>query len=249
MKNLPLNASQNDKRTMSSVEIAELTGKRHKNVIRDVEVMFSGLEEDPSNYLGAYVDSSNRPQPCFNLPRMETEILITGYDVKRRAAVIRRWHALESGSVSPSGNLPANIATQLTAMVSMVERQEEQLAKLTEQNAENAKQNAEAARMQRTATVKTTDEVLKAVDHVERMVRPKRTMIRCMGMSFDDFMRDLSNVLYDNPMTMDQLVNRFRPTKSEVDRMEIIANLHEAYSLGYISPIGGGKCSFKWNEV
>ncbi|MGO0308780.1 hypothetical protein ACTL6P_19695 [Endozoicomonas acroporae] len=35
------------------------------------------------------------------MPRFECEVLITGYDVKRRAAVIERWHDLESGKATP----------------------------------------------------------------------------------------------------------------------------------------------------
>ncbi|HIB1651808.1 TPA: transcriptional regulator, partial [Salmonella enterica subsp. enterica serovar Muenchen] len=37
----------------------------------------------------------------FLLDRRHTEILITGYDVKRRAAVIDRWFSLESGEAQP----------------------------------------------------------------------------------------------------------------------------------------------------
>ena len=38
----------------------------------------------------------------FLLDRYHTEVLITGYDVKRRAAVIKRWFDLESGAATPA---------------------------------------------------------------------------------------------------------------------------------------------------
>ncbi len=86
---------------MSSREIAELTEKQHQHVRRDIEHMMSELGKDASKYGHTYLDSMNRKQNEYLLPRFETEILITGYDVKRRAAVIHRWFELESGKVVP----------------------------------------------------------------------------------------------------------------------------------------------------
>lgn len=99
--------------TMSSREIAELTGKQHQHVRRDIEKMFAGLGEDPSNYGRIYSDSMNRQKAEYLLDRYHTEVLVTGYDVKRRAAVIKRWHDLESGKAQPIAtqtNIPATTA-------------------------------------------------------------------------------------------------------------------------------------------
>ncbi|WP_006788856.1 Rha family transcriptional regulator [Thiorhodospira sibirica] len=87
--------------TMSSREIAELTGKRHPDVKRDIQVMFRQLEDNASRFAHIYFDSQNRQQIEYLLPRRECEILITGYDIKRRAAVIDRWYELESGQAQP----------------------------------------------------------------------------------------------------------------------------------------------------
>lgn len=86
---------------MSSLEIAKLTDKRHPDVKRDIEVMSEGLEGDVSKFAHTYKDSQNRNQNMYLLDRYHTEILITGYDVKRRAAVIKRWFDLESGEATP----------------------------------------------------------------------------------------------------------------------------------------------------
>lgn len=88
--------------TMSSLDIAELTGKQHKDVMRDIRVMFDQLEIDSAHFCAQYKDSTGRNLPCFNLDRYHTEILVTGYDVKRRAAVIKRWYDLETKQQAPA---------------------------------------------------------------------------------------------------------------------------------------------------
>ncbi|WP_051894537.1 Rha family transcriptional regulator [Xenorhabdus bovienii] len=102
--------------TMSSREIAELVNKNHKDVCRDIRVMLVGLYGgDEADYIrsanlrydtnqGVICQQYDKNNPNgweFLLDRRHTEILITGYDVQRRAAVIDRWFALESGSAQP----------------------------------------------------------------------------------------------------------------------------------------------------
>ena len=53
---------------MSSIEIAELTGKEHYNVMRDIATMLKSLEIDAFNFEGTYLDSLGREQRNFLLP-------------------------------------------------------------------------------------------------------------------------------------------------------------------------------------
>ena len=103
MEVLALNADQ----TMSSLEIAELTGKLHKNVMADVKSLISQeaiteLMFQPS----AYKDASGKSNPMFNLDFESTMVLVTGYDAKRRSVVIKRWLALEKGEAVPTAAQP-----------------------------------------------------------------------------------------------------------------------------------------------
>ena len=83
--------------TMSSREIAELTGKRHDHVMRDTRKMLVELhgEEALPKFGGSYTGQDNTARPCFNLPKRESLILVSGYDVHMRAAIIDRWQLLE----------------------------------------------------------------------------------------------------------------------------------------------------------
>ena len=83
-------------KSMSSVEIAELTGKLHKNVKRDIENMFFELELDALRFEHTYSDQLNREQTQYNLNEELTLTLVSGYNIKMRSAIIKRWQELES---------------------------------------------------------------------------------------------------------------------------------------------------------
>lgn len=87
--------------TMSSVDIAELTGKRHDHVMRDIRKVLATLGGLP-NFGGTYSDSQGKQQDCFNLPKRECLILVSGYSVELRARVIDRWMELEIAKPAPA---------------------------------------------------------------------------------------------------------------------------------------------------
>ena len=82
--------------TMTSREIAELTGKQHKDVLYDIRKMLEELEVHSADFSAEYKDSTGRTLPAFTLPKRETYILITGYSVTMRAKIIDRWQELEA---------------------------------------------------------------------------------------------------------------------------------------------------------
>lgn len=89
--------------TMSSREIAELTGKRHDNVMRDIRAMLAELHGEGG--VLSFEDIHRNPQngqeyPIFCLPKRETLILVSGYNLQVRARIIDRWQALEDRQTS-----------------------------------------------------------------------------------------------------------------------------------------------------
>lgn len=108
--------------TMSSREIAELTGKRHDNICRDVFKMLTGLKSEVSDFLSSYSDPSGRRLPLYNLPKRETLILVSGYSVELRARIIDRWMELEAQVATKSGSVTAaEVTAMLTQYVSDTE--------------------------------------------------------------------------------------------------------------------------------
>lgn len=88
---------------MTSKEIAELTGKEHKHVMRDIRAMLDALGQPSDQFWTDVLDSYGRPQPAFALPKDLTLTLVTGYNVVLRNRIVNRWIELES---APAFALP-----------------------------------------------------------------------------------------------------------------------------------------------
>ena len=83
--------------TMSSREIAELVGKEHKHVMRDLRT----LKEQLGELFGGVVQFWTHPQNGqaydeFVLDKDTCLTLLLGYDAVARMKVVKRWQELES---------------------------------------------------------------------------------------------------------------------------------------------------------
>jgi Rha family phage regulatory protein len=91
--------------SMSSREIAELTGKNHADVLRDIRKMLAELSLGESNFAGSYFSEQNKEMPLFNLDREHSLCLVAGYSAVMRMAIIRRWQVLEGQGAIQSAEL------------------------------------------------------------------------------------------------------------------------------------------------
>lgn len=107
--------------SMSSLEIAELTGKEHKNVLRDIDFVISELKLDtitlnnkqnqqlaagqlkfePTNgkrliLKGMFINHQKKRLPIYHLPKRETMIIVSGYSIEFRTKIIDRLDELEA---------------------------------------------------------------------------------------------------------------------------------------------------------
>ena len=102
--------------TMSSREIAELTGKEHKNVLADIRKMLDELDMTSAQFSADLPDTYGRAQTVFNLPKRETLILVSGYSVELRARIIDRWQELETKAAAaiPPQHKPRRVQSNVS---------------------------------------------------------------------------------------------------------------------------------------
>ena len=118
--------STTEVQTMSSREIAELTGKTHKNVIRDIRTMIEQLEDGSnlSHEVFQQVTDSRGYASEYLLTKNQTLLLMTGYSVPLRQKLINRWQELEeqqAKQLSTSPDCEKLIATAISAIESITQ--------------------------------------------------------------------------------------------------------------------------------
>lgn len=118
--------------TMSSREIADLTGKEHRNVMADIRKMLSELHGEGGvlNFQQSYFNSQNKEQPEFCLPKRETLILVSGYSVQMRAKIIDRWQELEAKVGAGGTAIPQTLPEALRLAADLAEQKAKAEAQL-----------------------------------------------------------------------------------------------------------------------
>ena len=86
---------------MSSLEIAELTGKQHSNVMRDIRTLLDQGVNQINFELVDYIDKKGEKRSMYKLTKKGSLILASGYNAVLREKIIDRWEALETGQAIP----------------------------------------------------------------------------------------------------------------------------------------------------
>lgn len=157
---------------MSSREIAKLTGKQHKHVLRDIRDMLEALEQD-GPVLGHEERHDSRGYTSeFRLDRELTETLLTGYSVPLRRKVVRRLHELEEATRPKQ--LQDTVAAPVAALVD--------LAKLTLEHLPNLGQNSKQALLS-VLTEQALGHKVVPMPRVEEHLMPAGEVGRLLGVS------------------------------------------------------------------
>jgi phage regulator Rha-like protein len=108
--------------TMTSREIAELTGKRHADVLRDTRKMLDDQGINERSFASVYTDIKGESRACYFLPKDLTITLVSGYNVQIRYAITKRWMELEEAT-KPAA-LPTTFAEALRLAAELEEQKE-----------------------------------------------------------------------------------------------------------------------------
>ncbi len=83
--------------TMTSLEIAELTGKQHKDVMKAIRNMEPAwLKVNGRKFaLVDYQDKKGELRPCYLLTKIECLYIATKFNDEARAKLVLRWQQLE----------------------------------------------------------------------------------------------------------------------------------------------------------
>ena len=98
-----------ERKTISSLEIAELTGKPHADLmkaIRKMEDAWTQVNQGKFSLI-TYTDSRNRQMPCYELTKTECLYIATKFNDVARAKLVLRWQELEvaAQTLSPAEQL------------------------------------------------------------------------------------------------------------------------------------------------
>lgn len=143
MSNEIVVSQQTEVQTMTSLQIAELTGKSHSHVIRDIKKMLAALQKEEPNldlidFKGVYEEKDGKGfTVLFRLNEQYTVCLVTGYDVPARLKVIKKVDELKAKLVDLP---PAIDNTQLVAVMrAQVDLHTVAQSQLTESLAQNSR--------------------------------------------------------------------------------------------------------------
>lgn len=109
---------------MTSVEVAELTGKAHKEIMRSIRRMEPAWQQvNGRNFaLVEYCDSKGEMRPCYELDYKECMYIASKFNDITRAKLVLRWEALETGKVESLSTIRNTEATEVHEKLSFKDK-------------------------------------------------------------------------------------------------------------------------------
>lgn len=129
---MPISIS-NELKKMDSLQIAEITGKEHKNVLRDIDNLLKQGVNELNFEPVEYTDKKGEKRRCYNLTKKGCLILASGYDALLREKIINRWEELEKKEYFA---IPTSFSQALMLAAHQQEQIEEQQKQITSMSAE-----------------------------------------------------------------------------------------------------------------
>ena len=137
------------KETMTSLEIAEVTGRNHKDVMRSIREMEDAWAKVNGRKfaLVEYKDAKGEMRPCYSLNKTECLYIATKFNDEARAKLVLRWEELETKERSKY-QVPQSFAEALMLAAKQQEQIEEQQRQLEANSNEIVDLNGAIAEME-----------------------------------------------------------------------------------------------------
>lgn len=115
-----------DTATMTSLQIAEVAGKPHKQVLKAVRAMEPAWQKATGGvfFLSHYKDRAGRRQPMFRLTKTECLYAAARFNNEARARLLIRWGELERDSMPGGLQISQNLHQVLRLAADQAERAE-----------------------------------------------------------------------------------------------------------------------------
>ena len=136
------------KETMSSLEIAELTGKRHDAILRDIRNLLNQGVNAHNFVEVEYTDKKGEKRPCYELTKKGCLILASGYDAKLREKIIDRWEELERDKQNGNFQTPSTYIEALEALVASEKEKERMRIESEQQKKQIEQKDAKIEKLQ-----------------------------------------------------------------------------------------------------
>lgn len=137
------------KETMTSLEIADVTGRKHKDVMRSIREMEDAWAKVNGRKfaLVEYKDAKGEMRPCYSLNKTECLYIATKFNDEARAKLVLRWEELETKERSQY-QVPQSFAEALMLAAKQQEQIEEQQRQLEANSKEIVELNGAIAEME-----------------------------------------------------------------------------------------------------
>lgn len=159
--NLPTNNA-----TISSLEIAKLTGKHHKDVMKSIRNMEPAWEKVQGRKFALSFNirkldnGGERKYPYYELSKTECLYVATKFNDEARAKLILRWEHLETNNPAQLNQLATSMA-QIADGVASVAKSQEVLINLTTNHSE---------RLERLEKQQFTDKPVKSISFTPEVI-------------------------------------------------------------------------------
>lgn len=114
--------------TMTSLQIAEVSGKQHKDVLKAIRAMEPAWEKVQGRKFAltfitrSLPNGGSKQEPCYQLTKTECLYIATKFNDETRAKLVLRWIELESGKAEPMVKAQAVTKPQPPKQITLSDR-------------------------------------------------------------------------------------------------------------------------------